>query len=154
VIETTDSKSSAEARYHIAKIQFIQKDMEGATKSCYDLINQVPAYPYWMARGNILLSDIFFEQEKLLEAKYALQILIDNYKGEDLKEVASQKLQIILKFEEKQRKDKLEGEREDIEIDMTPGDTLDVQLFQEEESVEEREQPKTEIKNKESNKDE
>lgn len=141
----TASKSSAESRYFIAEIHFLNKEFEKAKKATQALINQVPAYSYWIAKGNILLSDIFFEQDKILEAKYILQVLIDNYKEEELKTVAKKKMELIINNEEEKRRKASETQNEGLEIEFPVSDTLDVKLF-DEDIEDEMDDPDPELK--------
>jgi TolA-binding protein len=48
-----------------------------------------------VAKGFILLADIYMERGNTFQAEQTLQSIIDNYDGEDLKQEARQKLDKI-----------------------------------------------------------
>jgi hypothetical protein len=53
------------------------------------------AYDYWVAKGFILLADIYVENGNTFQAKQTLQSIIDNYEGPELAEIARNKLKSI-----------------------------------------------------------
>jgi hypothetical protein len=63
----------------------------------YDFAKKYSNYKTWVSRGLILLSDDFLAKDDKFQAKYALQSVIDNYKGDDLsiKQQAKDKLKAI-----------------------------------------------------------
>lgn len=88
----TQSELAAEAMFHIALIQYERKELPVAEKSVFELINKFPGYDFWRVKGFILLSDIYLESGNAFQAKQTLQSVIDNYEGEDLKAIATEKL--------------------------------------------------------------
>lgn len=85
-----------EARYNLAQIAFMKNQFADAEKLILELINQVPGYEYWIAKGFILWSDIYMKTDNTFQAKYTLKSIIDNYEGPDLVQEAQQKLNVIL----------------------------------------------------------
>jgi hypothetical protein len=59
----------------------------------YELSDNYGSYPYWVARGFILLADIYAQRGNTFQAEQTLQSIIDNYEGDDLKQVATEKLE-------------------------------------------------------------
>ena len=50
-----------------------------ASDLCIKANEESSAYPYWVAKSIILLSDVLAEQGDLLNAKAALEALLENY---------------------------------------------------------------------------
>ncbi len=99
-IELTDGERGAEAKYMLASIQFTQKNYIKAEEMIFELANEFPAHEYWKAKGFILLADIYGINGNTFQAKQTLQSIIENYPGEDLREIAGQKLNTILRQEQ------------------------------------------------------
>ena len=96
-IELSDGERGAEAKYMLASIQFTLKNYNKAEEMIFELANEFPAYEHWKAKGFIMLADIYSINGNIFQAKQTLQSIIDHYPGEDLKEIAGQKLNAILK---------------------------------------------------------
>ncbi|GAB4318641.1 MAG: tetratricopeptide repeat protein [Bacteroidales bacterium] len=92
--------TGAEAQYRLAELSFELADYENAEKEAFELINNYGVYDYWVARGFILLADIYDKTGNTFQAKQTLQSIIDNYEGIDLKNFALNKLNAILDREE------------------------------------------------------
>jgi TolA-binding protein len=98
--DLTSGEYGAESKYNMGSIYFKLGQNEDAEKQIYELVNRVPSYAFWVAKGLILLSDLYFIQQDNFQAKATLQSIIDNYKGkDDLVDVAKYKLQIIIDAE-------------------------------------------------------
>jgi len=89
----------AEAKYFVAQIDYEEGDFEKAEKTIFELIKQFSAYDYWVAKSFILLADVYQKVDNTFQAKQTLQSIIDNYKGEDLKKIAQDKLNLIIESE-------------------------------------------------------
>ena len=89
-----------------------QGNYEESEKQVFDLINQVPSYDYWIAKGFILLADNYLKVNNYFQAKQTLQSIIDNYEGADLKKIAEQKLNVILEKEKIEEQKKAQKELE------------------------------------------
>lgn len=85
----------AEASYHLALIQFKQSKTTEAENTIFDLSANYASYDYWVASGFILLADIYHHTGNIFQARQTLLSIIENYQGEDLKEVARQKLNAL-----------------------------------------------------------
>jgi len=101
-VELSDGEKGAEAKYMLAAIRFTMKDYKGVENMIFELANEFPAYEYWKAKGFIMLADIYAVNGNTFQAKQTLQSIIDNYPGNDLKEIAGQKLETIIKKEQAQ----------------------------------------------------
>ena len=101
VSRLSDDERSAEARYQIAKIYYVQKEYELAEELSRESYKESSAYPYWVARSLILLSDILVKQDDIFNAKAALEAVIENFgESEELLDEANQKLEKIKELED------------------------------------------------------
>jgi len=78
VINMTHSEMEAESKYNIAYIQYLKGDIQTSEKTVFDLINQEPSYPEWMAKALILLSDDYLSVHDNFQAKHTLTTVIEN----------------------------------------------------------------------------
>ena len=49
-------------------------------------------YDYWVAKGFLLLADVYLASGNVFQAKETLKSIIEHYTGPDLGEIAAQKL--------------------------------------------------------------
>ncbi|MFD0940664.1 tetratricopeptide repeat protein [Pedobacter boryungensis] len=93
VVSKTKTLASAEAKYNLAALQYAKGDYKTSQKTCFDLINNMPSYDYWVAKSFILLSDNYLALKDKLQAKSTLLSIIDNYEGkDDIIPIAKEKL--------------------------------------------------------------
>lgn len=96
LITNSDNEQTAEARYLKASIYFQSKQYDKAKDMCINSNKESSAYPFWVAKSVILLSDIFAIQGDLYNARAALEALLENYKGDpQLIRLAQEKLDQI-----------------------------------------------------------
>lgn len=96
VVQNSDNEQTAEARYLIAYIYYLKRDLNTARTLTLNANKESSAYPYWVAKSVILLSDILAEQGDLYNARAALEALLDNYKEDaELINIARTKLNQI-----------------------------------------------------------
>jgi len=97
----SEDERSAESRYLIARIYYLQKDYAQAEKLSREAYKESSAYPYWVAKSLILLSDVLVKQEDTFNAKAALEAVIENFgESEDILEEATRKLEKIKELED------------------------------------------------------
>ena len=82
----------AESKYYLALLQYKNKKYDAAEKLIYALSDQYPAEVYWVAKGFILLADVYVARGNIFQAKETLKSIIANYPGNDLKQIARKKL--------------------------------------------------------------
>lgn len=88
----TSSISSAEAQYNLALIQYIKHNYRTSIKLAEELANS--SYDYWVAKAHILMADNYAGLKDEVNARAALQSIIDNYEGkDDIIPTAKEKLQ-------------------------------------------------------------
>jgi len=124
VSEISISEAGAEAKYKCAEIGFKLNDLDQAEKEVFDLSNRFSVHDYWVAKGFILLADIYIKKGNEFQAKQTLQSIIDNYEGDELRVAAAGKLKEItdretLKKELSDRQDTI-GDTEIINLDDEP----------------------------------
>lgn len=113
VVSLSNDIDKAIAKYRICEIYYIQKEYKKSEDELFELIKQKPTYDYWLAKGFILLADVYVQKKDNFQAKATLKSVIDNYVGDDdIIETAQAKLDAIIESE-KQTDNK---EEEDLEI--------------------------------------
>lgn len=95
IADLSQGEAGAEALFNVARIEFELSDFEPAEKDVFKLVNNYSSYDYWVARGFILLADIYFKNGNIFQAKQTLLSVIDNYDGKDLSDLAVFKLNEI-----------------------------------------------------------
>ena len=121
IADNTKSEEGAEAQYRIAQINYLQNNKEKAEKICMDFIQSKTPHLYWLAKGVILLGDIYVDRQDYFQAKATYKSILDNYQTPDdgIIETVEKKMQIIRDIEKAKEK----GEPvEDIEIHFEEGE--------------------------------
>ncbi len=91
-----EGEIAAEARYLIANIFFLQGEADIALEICMRAHKESAGQEYWIAKSIILLSDILSQQDDLLNAKAALEAVVESYvESPELVKEATSKLTII-----------------------------------------------------------
>ena len=93
VIKLSDNEQTAEARYLKAYVYYVRRDLETAQTLLINANKESSAYPYWVAKSVILLSDVLAEKGDLYNARAALEALLENYnQDQELVSIARNKL--------------------------------------------------------------
>lgn len=79
----TQSEAGAQAAYELAQMQFDNGDIDDAEDTLTAFNNSNTPHYYWLAKGFILLSDIFQKQGKNQDAIDYLKTLKTNYPGKE-----------------------------------------------------------------------
>ena len=95
----TENERAVEARYALSYILYVQQNYDESIKEVYAFAKKFSSYKKWVTKGMLLLADNFIAKGDLFQAKYVLNTVIDNYKGEDLKQQAIEKLKSLEKSE-------------------------------------------------------
>jgi TolA-binding protein len=95
-VTNTKTIAAAEAKYNIAKIEYLKGHYKSSQKTCFELIKDLPNYDYWVTKTFILLADDYVALKDNFQAKATLQSVIDNYKvDDDILPTAKQKLESL-----------------------------------------------------------
>lgn len=93
VTRNSNNEQTAEARYLIAYIYYIQRDLEVAQQIALNANSESSEYPYWVAKSVILLADILAEKGDVFNAQAVLEGLVETYtEDEELLNIAKTKL--------------------------------------------------------------
>ena len=76
------NEQTAEARYLVAYIYYIQRDFDTAENLANRAIQGNGGYPFWIAKSMILLADALAGKDDLFNARAVLEALIDQYEGD------------------------------------------------------------------------
>lgn len=82
VIRDSDAEAAAEARYLVARIYYLRRDLDIAEAIAVRAQRESSAYPYWVARSTLLLVDVFLDREDFLAARAVAEGLVANYDGD------------------------------------------------------------------------
>ncbi|MCF6169767.1 MAG: tetratricopeptide repeat protein [Bacteroidales bacterium] len=102
VDQLSSTELGAEAKYEVALNVYRQNKLDEAETIIYEMPAQYPGYDYWIAKSFILLADIYVARDNVFQAEQTLSSVIENYPGDDLKEVARGKLHRLKPPEEEQ----------------------------------------------------
>ncbi len=117
VAKRPNSEMTAESKYLLAYIEFKNENYKESQKLIQEIQKQVPSYDYWIAKGFILLGDNYLAQKDTFQAKETYKSIVENYEPEssdrdDLKEIAREKLSVIVIAEENKNAEKLKMRKE------------------------------------------
>lgn len=83
ISKDTRTAHGAEAKYLLAQLYFDGGDNKNAEAVLMNFIENGTPHQYWLARGFILLADIYIRQGDDFQARQYLTSLQNNYKGDD-----------------------------------------------------------------------
>ena len=89
------NEMGAEAKFMLAQMEFDNAKYDESEKTIFALSENYASYDYWVAKGFLLLSDVYVKKGNTFQAKQTLQSIIDNYEGQDLVMIARDKLAAI-----------------------------------------------------------
>ncbi|MGL5318980.1 MAG: tetratricopeptide repeat protein, partial [Bacteroidales bacterium] len=99
----TRSVYGAEAKYNVALSYYEKGENEQAEKELFGFIEQGTPHQYWLAKGFILLSDVYIRKKDDFQAKQYLLSLKNNYKAKDeIQQQIEERLQKIQAREKNQ----------------------------------------------------
>ncbi len=95
------SEYGAESAYYSAVASIKLKKYDEAENKVFDISDNFSKYDYWVAKSFIALADVYVAKDNYFQAKETLRSVIDNYKGNDLKQEARAKLAEVERKEPK-----------------------------------------------------
>ena len=101
IVSATNSEAGAKAQYQLAYILFLQDDFTATEEQIFQLAENFTD-DYHIAKGFILLGDVYLSQGNLFQAKATLESVIENHDGEVLKQLAIDKKHAIEALEVQQ----------------------------------------------------
>jgi TolA-binding protein len=108
--EKTDNNQAAESRYLIAEILYKEGKRQEAENQCNTANEANAAYPFWIAKSLLLLSDIYVARSDLFNARAALEAVIENFPDDtELITTANDKLKIVEQLEKQKNRIKPTG---------------------------------------------
>lgn len=94
------NNQAAESRYLIAEILYKDGKKAEAEQQCNNANEANTAYPYWIAKSLMLMSDIYVERSDYFNARAALEAIIENFSDDkDLMSAAEEKLKKVEELE-------------------------------------------------------
>lgn len=118
--QLSTNNQAAEARYLIAQAYYDKSELTKAEQQVTKANKQNTAYPYWIAKSLLLMSDIFLDRDDLLNARAAAEAVQENFKeDEDLLEEANLQIQKIAATEANSTRIKVENSDGTLELDTT-----------------------------------
>lgn len=81
--EDVRNQYGAQAAYYLAEIQYSKENLKDAEATLNKFIDAGTPHQYWLARGFILLADIYYKQGNSFEACEYLESLKSNYPGKE-----------------------------------------------------------------------
>lgn len=120
VIDGSDNVYTAEARYLKGQLLYDQAKYELSERVVRQSIVDSKAYPYWVAKSLMLLSDLFVQQKDFLQAKAALEAIIENYtQDKDIAAQAALRLNKVLLAEEASNRVEVDSVGSDLKLEET-----------------------------------
>jgi len=104
----SEGEQGAESKYMIAYIDFVKGKYTEAENTIFELSENYASHDLWVAKGFLLLSDVYLATGNEFQARETLKSIIENYRGPELGEIAAQKLK----------------ELEKVNTPVNPGDSL------------------------------
>jgi len=94
-LNTAQDEYGAEAKYLLGEIFYLSKENKQCYETLISLNTDFAAYPEWVGKSYILLSDNFVAMGDLFQAKGTLKSIIDNFPLENIRTLAREKLKRI-----------------------------------------------------------
>lgn len=141
VVTQSQEEKSAESLFRIAEMLYHQEQLDSSETVIFELAQHTPTYPEWLAKGLILLSDIYVIEQDYFQARTTLESIIANYSGNDeILNSAKSKLETLVELENSGFNNPPDPEVEEVDLSETPADENTDGLFEnEEEEIEDEE---------------
>lgn len=131
IASLTKNKDGSEAMYMKSYFSFLNDDFIKTEELVFQLAEEYSSN-HWIAKGFILLSDVYVKQNNNYQAKATLESIIENHDGEDVVNEAKLKWEQIVESEQLKEKNEVEEE-----ASITIGDSLDYEIIYSDLQIEE-----------------
>jgi len=131
IVSLTKNKDGSEAMYMYSYFAFLEEDYAKTEELVFQLAEEYSSN-HWIAKGFILLSDVYMKQDNNYQAKATLESIIENHDEEDVVNQAIEKWEEIVL--EEQLKNNIVVE-EEVSIEL--GDTLGYDIIYSDLQIEE-----------------
>jgi len=122
IVSLTTNKDGSEAMYMKSYFSYLEENYSETESLIFELSERYSSN-HWIAKGFVLLSDVYMNQGNNYQAKATLESVIENHDGEDVVNLAKKKWEQII---EKKQSEKVESEKEESTIEI--GETLDYEI--------------------------
>lgn len=138
VVTQSQEEKSAESLFRIAEILFNSEQLDSSEVVIFELAQHTPTYPRWLAKGLILLSDIYVIEEDYFQARTTLESIIANYSGDaEILNSAKSKLDNLVELENSGFDNPPDPEVDEVDLnDTEEGNNTDALFENEEEELE------------------
>ena len=122
IVRLTTNQDGSEAMYMKSYFSYLEENYSETESLIFELSERYSSN-HWIAKGFVLLSDVYMNQGNNYQAKATLESVIENHDGEDVVNLAKKKWEQII---EKKQSEKVELEKEESTIEI--GETLDYEI--------------------------
>ena len=122
IVSLTTNQDGSEAMYMKSYFSYLEENYSETESLIFELSERYSSN-HWIAKGFVLLSDVYMNQGNNYQAKATLESVIENHDGEDVVNLAKKKWEQII---EKKQSEKVESEKEESTIEI--GETLDYEI--------------------------
>ena len=124
VVASSNNNQTAEASFLLSKIFYDKGQLEIAELQCLETTKRSANYPFWVSKSLLLISDIYTSNMDFLNAKAALEALIENYKEDaDIILEAQKKLDDVNQLIEEKNRIRVHERTDLLEMDTIPQKT-------------------------------
>lgn len=100
----SQSEFGAQAHYYLAQLYHQRNNFPEAEKTIFELVDRVPSYDYWIAKGFLLLAKNYHAMGDDFQAKETFKSIIDKCEIPELVREAQESLNVIVAEEEQKNK--------------------------------------------------
>lgn len=99
VLTLTQSELRAEAQYYIANMVYQTRNLDSAEALVFEMVNSTPSYDFWIAKGLVLLSQIYLDRGDTFQAKATLDVVNQNTSNQEILQEVTELLNQIRMLE-------------------------------------------------------
>ena len=122
----SQNETGAQAHYYLAELYYKRANYPETERTIFELIDRVPSYDYWIAKGFILLAKNYTALQDDFQAKETLKSIIEKCEVPDLVKEAQEQLNTL---EAKEQKRLSEIKEDEVEIKFDNQSPRDDKIF-------------------------